>query len=56
MEIVIVQKKREIFSFGAANANSEVQIEYDFYRIDNSRNNLFYTTDKFYTFINKIQY
>lgn len=46
----------KIFSFGAANANKEVQIEYDFYRIDNWRNNLFYTTDKFYTFINKIQY
>lgn len=46
----------KIFSFGAANANKEVQIEYDFYRIDNWRNILFYTTDKFYTFINKIKY
>lgn len=46
----------KIFSFGANNANKEVQIEYDFYRIDDWRDILFYTTDEFYTFVNRTKY
>lgn len=42
----------KIFSFGAENANKEVKIDYDFYRIGTWRDSSQYTTDKFITFIN----
>lgn len=42
----------KIFSFGAENANKEVKIEYDFYRIGTWRDSSQYTTDKFITFVN----
>jgi len=42
----------KVYSFGAENANKQVTIEYDFYRIDDWRYNIWYTIDRFYTFIN----
>lgn len=41
----------KIFSFGAENANKEVQINYDFYRIDDWSKN----DDFFYVFINEMK-
>ena len=46
----------KVFSFGAENANKQVTIEYDFYRIDDWRYNIWYTIDRFYTFINGTRY
>ena len=46
----------KVFSFGAENANKQVTIEYDFYRIDTWTYNIYYTIDKFYTFINGTKY
>lgn len=46
----------KIFSFGSGNANKQVNIEYDFYRIDAWRYDIFYTIDRFYTFINGTKY
>lgn len=46
----------KVFSFGAENANKQVKIEYDFYRIDAWTYNIYYTIDKFYTFINGTRY
>jgi len=42
----------KVFSFGAENANKQVTISYDFYRIGTWRHNIWDTIDKFYTFIN----
>lgn len=42
----------KVFSFGAENANKQVTISYDFYRIGTWRHDIWYTIDKFYTFIN----
>ncbi|QKJ28108.1 hypothetical protein [Aliarcobacter cibarius] len=50
------QEVYKIFSFGSENANKEVKIDYDFYRIDIWRDVLGYTTDEFYTFINGTRY
>lgn len=46
------QEVSKIFSFGSNYAGKEVRIEYDFFRIDNWRNDPYYTIDKFYDFIN----
>lgn len=46
------QEVSKIFSFGSDYAGKEVKIEYDFYRIDDWRYNVFYTIDRFYTFVN----
>ncbi len=46
----------KVFSFGSEYANKEVTIEYDFYRIDDWRYNIWYTIDRFYTFINGTKY
>ena len=42
----------KVFSFGSENANKEVKIEYDFFRIDSWRYDTSYTIDRFYSFIN----
>lgn len=45
----------KVFSFGAENANKQVTIDYDFYRIGQWRKTNDYTTDYFYTFVNSIK-